>query len=285
MGMSTSWHSLYIRHAEPETVSAALIALLEQHGYVLYDPFPGGTGTPPGLVDLARLFIAPVQDGWVRVLGELPRALWPELSTALRMPVLIAWLDEESGRIVLAAEGRCREDPEAFAPFLREGATLDDLRQAWAGSAAVPEQTEPGQGLPPALRDLARQQGVDPRKAGNLFEQLSSSLFGRLAGQAGESSAEQEAARAVLMGGGRDPWDSLRGRRVRAIAGVLDLPANWRTPSWETVRDAYHALRMQQRYPRMMPLPGDRDSLAAVPDVAEYRAVFMGRVQSGEKHG
>lgn len=281
--MTAAWHNLYIPGTESTAVSAALRALLGRHGYTPYDPFPGGSGTPPGLTVLARLFVAPAQDGWVRVLGELDRGWWSPLSAALGRTVLAAWLDDEGGGFALATGDQCHETPEAFAPYLRESATLDDLRQAWAGQAQVgplQDMPEPSEGLPPALHNLARQQGVDPRKAGNLFEQLSSNLFGRLAGQSGESAAEQQAARAALMGGGRNPWNSLSGQRVRAIAGALTLPANWRLPTWEAVRDAYHAYRMRERYPRMTPLPGDRDALAAVPEVAAYHLVFMGRAET-----
>ena len=51
------------------------------------------------------------------------------------------------------------------------------------------------------------------------------------------------------------------------------------------MRDAYHAHRMRERYPRMMALPGDRESLAAVPDIAAYLPVFMGRAQAGGTDG
>ncbi len=286
--MTPSWHSLYIADVSPEAVSAALVSVLGRHGYASYDPFPGGTGTPPGLTDLVRLFVAPAQGGGVRVLGELDRALCTELSTALDRPVLVAWLDEQSGGFALATGDALDETPDALVPYLRAGSTLDDLRQAWAGEVradSLPDESQAGAQLPPALRDLAEQQGVDLRKAGSLFEQLSGRLFGGLAGQAGESTAEQEAARAVLMGGGRNPWNSLAGARVRAIASLLTLPANWREPDWDTVRDAYHAYRMRERYPRMTPLPGDRAALAAVPDAAAYRPVFMGRARAGGERG
>jgi hypothetical protein len=281
--MSPSWHSLYMADVAPEAVSAALVSVLSGHRYTPYDPFPGGAGTPPGLTDLVRLFVAPAQEGWVRVLGALDPALCTELSAALNRPVLIAWLDEKSGGFALATGDAFRETPDALVPYLRSGFALDDLRRAWAGEMRadpLSDEAQEGQPLPPALRDLAEQQGVDPHKAGSLFEQLSGRLFGGLAGQAGESTAEQEAARAVLMGGGRNPWNSLAGARVRAIASLLTLPANWREPDWDAVRDAYHAYRMRERYPRMTPLPGDRAALAAVPDAAAYRPVFMGRTRA-----
>lgn len=281
--MTQSWHNLYIADVLSEAVRAALTDVLGRHGYTPYDPFPGGAGTPSGLTGLVRLFVAPAQDGWVRVLGALDRSLCQELSTALGRPVVVAWLEEESGGIALITADGWHESAAALAPYLRDGVSLDDLRRAWAGeppTVAAPDETQAGQALPPPLADLARQHGVDPRKAGNLFEQLSGRLFGRLLEEEGEPIAGQEAARAVLMGSGRDPWNSLAGARLRTIAALLTLPSTWREPTWEAVRDAYHAYRMRERYPRMTPLPGDRAALAAVPDAPAYRPVFMGRVRA-----
>ncbi len=281
--MSQTWHSLFIPGADTSAVAEALRALLTRRGCAPYDPFPGGTGTPPELTALVRLFVAPAQDGWVRVLGDLDAALLPDLAAALGTALLVAWLEGDGGGFALVgADGAHREDADAFAPYLRAGAAPDDLRRAFAGEVRVAplESDSASAGLPPGLHDVAREQGVSPQQAGKLFERLSGSLFGKLAGQTGESEAEQERARAVIMGGGRDPWNSLHGQRVRAIAGMLALPANWRLPAWEDVRDAYHAHRMRERYPRMMALPGDRESLAAVPDIAAYLPVFMGRAQA-----
>ena len=286
--MSQTWHSLFIPGADASTIAEALHALLARRGCAPYDPFPGGTGTPPELTALMRLFVAPTQDGWVRVLGDLDAALLPTLAVALDRPLLVAWLEEDGGGFALiSADGARREDADAFAPYLRADAPPSDLRRALAGEAHVAplEGSTASAGLPPGLHDVAREHGVSPQQAGNLFERLSDSLFGKLAGQSGESDEEQARARAVLMGSGRDAWNSLHGQRVRAIAETLALPANWQLPSWEDVRDAYHAHRMRERYPRMMALPGDRESLAAVPDIADYLPVFMGRAPSEEMDG
>ena len=71
-----------------------LRSALEGAGYAPYDPFPGGTGTPPGLAQWTRLFVAPAQDGWVRVLGEPDEAqraaLCADSSAALDEPLLCA---------------------------------------------------------------------------------------------------------------------------------------------------------------------------------------------------
>ncbi len=276
--MSQRWHSLYIPHATSESVAEALRTLLAAHDYAPYDPFPGGTGTPPGLRTMARLFVAPARDGWVRVLGEVDAGLLPALSNAVGGTLLAAWLTGDGGGFAVYAGGTRHETPEAFAPFLRDGATPADIKRALAGElpAKAQEDATPGaDALPPELQQLARTQGVDAGKANAIVARLSDTLFGRLARQTGDASAEQEQARAVFMGGGRDIWHSVHGQRVRAMAGVLALPANWRVPAWDDVRDAYHALRMRERYPRMAMLPGDKESLAAVPDIAAYIPVYM----------
>lgn len=286
--MSQTWHGLFIPDADASAVAEALRALLVRRGCAPYDPFPGGTGTPPELSALIRLFVAPAQDGWVRVLGDLDAALLPDLAAALDRSLLAAWLGEDGGGFALvSADGARHEDIAAFAPYLRAGATPSDLRRAFAGETRVAplESDAASADLPPGLHDVAREQGVNPQQAGKLFERLSEGLFGKLAGQSGESDEEQARARAVIMGGGRDAWNSLHGQRVRAIAETLALPANWRLPSWDDVRDAYHAHRMRERYPRMMALPGDHESLAAVPDIAGYLPVFMGRAQPEETDG
>ena len=278
--MSQSWHCLYIPQATTEDVAGALRTTLAAHGFAPYDPFPGGSGTPPGLQQMARLFVAPPQDGWVRVLGELDASLLTALSEMRGGDLLAAWLTEEDGGFARYAGGERNETPEAFAAYFRPEIPQEARQQAFAGDLPVEplETNSPDAGtLPPELAQLAREHGVDTGKAGSMFERLSGNLFGRLSGQDSDSGSEQAQARAIFMGGGRDLWNSRQGQRVRAIASVLALPANWRMPDWDAVRDAYHALRMRQRYPRMIMLPGDKESLAAVPDIEAYTPIYMGR--------
>lgn len=290
--MSQTWYSLFVPVTDAEPVIAALRSLLAAHGYATYDPFPGGTGTPPGFTHTVRLFAAPPQDGWLRLLGELDEALQIEFSAAVGHPVLSAWLTGAGGGIAVLEGGERRDDPVAFGPFLRVGVDPERLPQAFAGEVPVEavDRAEPpavvlgADSLPPELQQFAQQQGVDSRRASKTFERLSSSLFGRLArggetndGDDDDPASEQAAARAMFAGGGHDIWNSSHGQRLRAVAHVITLPGNWRVPAWETVRDAYQVHRLRQRSPRMALMPGDKEALDAVPDALDYVPVYAGR--------
>lgn len=276
--MKLSWYSLYLHTNDTLAVAESLRALLTAQGYAPFDPFPGGSGTPPGLSNTVRQFIAPPQRGWLRLLGQPIESLLPDWSRAVARPILYAWLTEQSGGWALFREGMRDDDPAAFEPYLHPDRSLDDLRSAFEGRLKVDvvdsESPASGGALPPELRDFAQQQGVDDKKAGSLFDRLSASMFGKLAGS---GDAEQEQARALWSGSGHDPWNSLDGQRVRAIASVLRLPENWRLPTWETVRDAYQVHRLRARSPRMTLMPGDQEALDAVPDALEYLPVYMGK--------
>jgi hypothetical protein len=284
--MSQTWYSLYLRTASAGPVIDALRSLLTAHGYAPYDPFPGGTGTPGGLTEMVRQFAAPPQGGWLRILGQPAESLLPDFSAAASVPVLYAWLTDDGGGFALFQDGARHDDPAAFEPYLREGRAPGDLRRAWAGElqAGAPDQAQsaaagPGEdALPPEIRQFAEAQGVDTQKAAKLFGRLGDSLFGKLGRQSGGADDDEQAqARAIFMGGGKDHWNSLHGLRLQAVATLLDLPPNWRLPTWETVRDAYHVHRLRQRSPRMPLMPGDQESLAAVPDALDYTPIYMGK--------
>lgn len=284
--MSQTWSSLFLPTHDSPAVAGALRDILKGRGYEPYDPFPGGTGTPPGWSDLVRQFVAPAREGWVRVLGEPVEAALPELSRGLDLPVIHGWLSEQDGGFALIDGATRHTDPVVFERYLRSGESFERLRRAWHGELPV-EPAASGQppvavagadDLPPDIRQLAEEKGVDARRAGKLFEKLSGSLFGKLARDAGaEAGDEQDQARALLMGGGRDIWNSLHGQRVRAIAGVLALPDAWRTPDWDAVREAYHVHRLRERNPRMPLMPGDKEAMDAVPDALSYLPVYMGK--------
>src|SRR5258706_11665618 len=94
--MPDLWHSLYVStdtiYPDGTTLSGAVAAALATVGYQRYDPFPGGIGTPPGLTTFVKLFVAPAQDGWVRVLGD-PDPVLPSLLSQ-SAPVIDAWIND-----------------------------------------------------------------------------------------------------------------------------------------------------------------------------------------------
>ena len=266
----SDWHTLYIPLSDAPSVVSALGAALNARGYTPYDPFPGGGGTPPHFRQTVRLFVAPAQAGWVRVLGAPDEDALPEVQQRLGVPLLYAWLTEEGGGWALFAEGARAETPDAFAPYLAEGHTTDELRAAFAHTPSRAARAAQDTALPPELQALAREQGVDARQTEKLMGRLGRKLLGRF------QDADETQAQA-LLGGAPDLWQSAAGQRVRAIAALLRLPPNWRAPTWQQVRDAYHVHRLRARHPHMAALPGDDEALAAVPDVAAYTPLYLGR--------
>ena len=263
-----TWHALYAPLDDAAPVVTALQTALNARGYAPYDPFPGGSGTPPHLRQTVRLFIALARDGWVRVLGVPDEDALPDVQQRLGVPLLYAWLSSEGGGWALFADGSRQETPDAFSPYLAEGRTRDELRTAFAHTTA--DTTQSTDALPPELQALARAQGVDARQTEKLMGRLGRKLLGRF------QDADEAQAQA-LLGGAPDLWQSAAGQRVQAIAALLRLPKNWRSPDWQQVRDAYHVHRMQSRHPHMAALPGDDEALAAVPDVAAYTPLYLGR--------
>lgn len=276
-----TWYSLFLPNADSEKVARSLREVLAAHGYKAYDPFPGGTGTPTKLTETIRQFVAPTKDGWVRILGQPAEELLGEFSELIALPVIHGWLSDDDGGFALYERGKLQDELSALESYLRRDKSPDLLSRAWEGKIPVEvlESESPPVAvvnmadLPPDIQQLAAEKDVDPKKANKLAERLSASLFGKLQG----SKEEQEQAREMLKGGGRDNWNSLNGQRVRAIASVLDLPENWRLPALETVRDAYQIHRLRQRNPRMPLMPGDQAVMKAVRDALDYHPVYMGR--------
>lgn len=273
-----AWTTLYIPRAEAEPVAAALRATLSARGYAPFDPFPGGTGTPPRLAATVRQWVAPAREGWVIVLGEPDADALNDFQARLGEPVILGWLAEDGGGFALLDGGARSADPAALVPYLRPGASEDALRAAFAGTqAAAPvvsgahSTKAGGDALPPEIAQYAQQQGVDPRQANKLFDRVGGRLLGRLGGGADRAGAQ------ALLGGAPDLWNSPHGARVQAIAALLALPETWRSPTWEQVRDAYQLQRLRQRSPRLPLMPGDAAALAAVPEAAHYLPVYLGR--------
>ncbi len=247
---------------------------LEQAGYQRYDPFPGGIGTPSGLTSFIKLFVAPVQSGWVRVLGMPDLALMADIR--YRDTVLHAWLDEtDSGITVL------NDDPanlESLAAFLRTGKMLADLERIQRGNMPIAVERPNESLLPDDIQQLAHNHGVNPDQAGKLINRLTSQMFGKLdRSSAGEASTMQSQAHALASGGGQVNWNSPAAQRLKAIMNLLTVPDNWRDPSFEDVREAYQVARRLVKTPGARLMPDEQAALNAVPNAIDYIPIYVGK--------
>ncbi len=271
--MSETWYSLYLLTADAPAVAAALIDALHQHGYQRYDPFAGGSGTPPGLKTFIRQYVAPSLDGWVRVLGDPDPGTLTDLST--HWTLLHAWLTDTGSGIDVYQNGAVNAD--GLILYLRPGKTADDLNRAWQGAMPTPAD-RPASILPDDVQQLAQGRHVNPQQANRMIDRLTGQLFGKLDRQSGgEASAMQAQARVLASGGNRPDWNSPAGQRLKALASVLTLPANWREPDFIAVRDAYQAARMLRRNPNARLMSDEQAALKALPDAIAYEAIYMGK--------
>jgi len=55
------------------------------------------------------------------------------------------------------------------------------------------------------------------------------------------------------------------------------LPANWRDPDFETLREAYQVARRLAKTPSAQLMPDERGALNSVPDAIHYEAVYVGK--------
>lgn len=259
----TDWQQLYVRCDDPAAVEAGLIDALTAHGYVRYDPFPGGTGTPPRYKTFVRLFVAPPVDGWIRVIGGTEAEITPHICKTLSAgrALFRAWITGSEGGVEAYQDGR--NAPERLAAMPDKGVKTPD--------PSAQRET----GLPPEIEQLARERNVNPQQAAKLINRLTVGIFGKLdRASGGEASAMRSQARA-LINAQRVDWESAAAQRVLAAMSGLGLPAH--EPDFEAVRDAYQAARRLQRNPGARLLPDEREALQRVPEAARYIAVYVGK--------
>jgi hypothetical protein len=243
---------------------------LTTSGYTAFDPFaliPGKS-----YAQAVRLFVSPSSHGWLRLIGELDSSLLPALSQ--QALCLSIHLDQAAAAVALyAASAHIIELDDLVTllkPYLRAGTTADTLRNVLEGPGESSVHVYHDAQLPVAalsddLQSLAKQ--VDMKQANSMFARLSNQLMKKAGG-------DQEAA--ALLKSGAD-WESAGGKRIRALMACLNVPEDWRTPDFATLRDAYQLHLRRQRLPNARLYPGDAETLAQVPHALEYTPVYAGK--------
>ncbi|GIL08499.1 MAG: hypothetical protein BroJett033_0100 [Chloroflexota bacterium] len=266
--MTASWDSLYLRSADASAVAAALRGALTALDYTLFDPFAPLPG--PAYPRAVRLFVAPAQDGWVRVLGAPDTRALPALSAGGLC--LYAALSGAAAHIAAWVDGAEADLPRALQPYARPGC---DLAAALANPTAPP--VEPAAApdallgaLPPDVQPLADR--VNLKQAQGMLDRFSGGLLKR----AGADPDAEAAARALAANAGPD-WNSPGGSRIRALMACLTIAPSWREPDFTALRDAYQLHLRRRRRPDARLYPGDADALARVPDALAYTPVYAGR--------
>src|SRR5258708_3770576 len=272
--MTNSWNSIYLQTHETAAVVITLVESLQALGYQRYDPFPGGMGTPPGLKTFAKYFVAPAQDGWLRILGEPVADLLPVLSR--KMPLLYAWLAETGSGIEVYNDGERHDD--RLVDYLRSGRVLPDTTSMKQADSSTIVNMPAGIALPDDVQQLARDHNVDPQQTDRLVSRLTSQLFGKLdRTSGGEASAMQAQARTLASGNTTINWNSAAGQYLIAAMESLSVPANWRVPDFDSLRDAYQVARRLRRKPSAQLMPDEQAAIKAIPNAIEYEAVYMGK--------
>jgi hypothetical protein len=251
--MTDLWSSLYLRADDSAAVAQALERAAAVNGYTLFNPFSGAPGrTWPRTL---RLFVAPAQGGWVRVLGQPDEALLPELSH--HAPLLWAELEGDRGRLDAWDKGRAGRVEAIFGAAPEDADALPPSAPTAAGSSVFD-----------ALPDEVKAMNTRPDQAQAMLDKLSGGLIRKAGG-------DEASAKAALQG--HPPqWDSREGRRVAALLDRLDIPG-WAQPDFVTVRDAYQLHLRRQLRPNAPLYHGDQDTLDAVPNALDYRPVYAGK--------
>ncbi len=264
----SAWHSLYLPVADAAAVAVPLRESLAALGYTLFDPF----GTMPGRAypKAVRLFVAPPNGGWIRVVGEPDARQLPALSALA--PVVYATLDAATPIRVYASGAE--SDVEALSPYLRAGKTTDDLRAARSSPTLTIADEQPDGlpmgALPDEVRALAG--GIDLKHAQSIFARLTGSALKR----AGQDSTTADAARSLIAASHPPVWIAPAGRQLQAFMACLTVPDDWQSPDFVTLRDAYQVAARLRLRPNADLYPGDAEALAQVSNPLDYTPIYGG---------
>lgn len=268
------WGMLLLQTEDQAGVAQALMNAFQGVGLTPYDPFPGGAGTPISFKTFQRQFVTPAHEGWVRIMGDAAIHFGTDFGPSLSAvgPLLLLGFDSENAEVQAFSRG----EAASLNAFLKPDTPLEKLSQVLHGT--LPDGPAPGSApLPDELADFARQHGVEPGKVSGLMNRMSGIVFGKLNRQSGGEAGRLREQAGALMGSAGPDWNSSGGRRLSAAADLLTLPSVWRTPSFESVRDAYQVARRLERSPHASLMPDERAAYQAIPHVLAYVPVYVGK--------
>ena len=274
------WQSLYLCSNDPEYtqqhIAPTLSDVIAAAGYTAYDPFGGVPGK--AYADVLRLFVAPPSSDWMRIIseGRIPEQVVVALSGALGDTLCLSLaLDGATATITAYQSGEAIPTVDALTPYLRDGKSRADLEHALSAQIstvqAVGDDDEgvPLSALPDDVQAMADK--LNPKQINKMFNKF----MGRVSRQLGGDNPDGESVRDLLKGQAPN-WDSAGGTRLRVLAGCITL-AQWRTPDFISLRDAYQVHNRRRRNPKANLYPGDAEAMQAVPDALAYVPVYGGK--------
>lgn len=280
------WHNLYLyydrtknhRRIRPqmkripekvdrEHIAETLREQLVQWGYDLYNPFEGLVAK--AYTQQTRMFVAPGDTGWTRILGEIDSRIIPGLSQLGLC--LSASLENSQEKIATYHNSVEVALVPALTPHLRPGMRVADLENALSRpythlQSAGNIQGIPMDALPQDVQDMAK--GLKSKSIDRLFNRISRQFTKNLTGNSSDVQA--------VFTESRVDWGTPGGQRIRAVMASLMLPVTWETPDFVTLRDAYQLHYRRQKHPNAQLYPGDAETLSAVPNALEYLPVYGG---------
>lgn len=279
--MSTLWNSLYCPSEDVGAIAHALQDSLISLGYQPYNPF----GIVPGksYAQTVRLFVAPPNGGWTRIIGAPDEGQFAALSKITAC--LYIQLNGTEATIAAYANGTGADVTDTFAAYLREGVTIDQVSQLL--TVAANDEPLPGNVIPFSLYEAPTTQTTLPftvlpddvqSLAGKVDKGAAEKMFNRLTGTLMKKvGGDADGARALIAGEGSPDWNSNDGQRIQALMNLLNLPRQWREPDFVALRDAYALHERRRRNPNAHLYPGDETTMAKVPDALTYLPVYGGR--------
>ncbi|MCA9887872.1 MAG: hypothetical protein KC546_05850 [Anaerolineae bacterium] len=251
------WHSLYLSPDNTVEIADALQPLLTAAGYTQYEPFVLGA---PAYEQAVRLFCAPTDHGWRRILLEITHfTLVDDIASALAPSgvCISAWMSsDEDGGLSVYQRGQ-RTTLDVLYDYQTDSPTLPDLpEQKTIGNVPIDQ-------MPEHIQKLAGK--VKSRQAENMFNKMTRRIL---------HSEDKQAASELVNS--QPNWQSETGQQIATVLSSLGL-ANWHQPDFATLRNAYGLHLRRQRNPNALLLPGDEEAMQAVPDALEYVPYYWGK--------